>query len=192
MILTNAKFITSLAGAGAFPGDELPKVAVAGKSNVGKSSLINALCNNGKLARVSQTPGKTRLINLFNIGDRFVLADLPGYGFAKVSQTERLSWGKMVEGFLRRTEGIALILHLLDIRHEPTAEDVQMAAWLRHFDVPFLVALTKADKLSGAQRQRAVMAIARAVGVQPFDMVPFSSVTKEGRDALITRMYDVL
>ncbi len=192
MILANAKFITSLTGPASFPGDQLPKVAVAGKSNVGKSSLINALCNNSKLARTSQTPGKTRLVNLFDIGGRFVLVDLPGYGFAKVSESERVSWGKMIESFLMHTEGIGLMLHLLDIRHEPTAEDVQMSAWLRHFDIPFVAVLTKADKLSRAQQQKSVMAITRKIGLQPWEMIPFSSVTKAGRDELILKMEQML
>lgn len=188
MTLKNPKFITSLTGAGSFPGDHLPKVVVAGKSNVGKSSLINCLTNHSKLAKVSQTPGKTRLINLFNIGDEFILCDLPGYGFAKVSESERLSWGGMVESFLNETEGIRLILHLLDIRHEPTREDRQMAAWLKHYDVPFLAVLTKADKLSRAQRQRGMPLIGRSVVVQPWEMVPFSSHDGMGRDELIRRM----
>ena len=170
----------------------MPKVAVAGKSNVGKSSLINALCNNSKLARVSQTPGKTRLVNLFNIDGEFVLVDLPGYGFAKVSKSERESWGEMVNGFLSGTEGIGLMLHLLDIRHEPTAEDVQMSVWLRHFDIPFLTVLTKADKLSRAQQQRSMMTIARKIAIQPWEMVPFSAVTKAGRDQLIGKIRGAL
>lgn len=192
MILKNAKFIRSMTGAGPFPGDHLPKVAVAGKSNVGKSSLINALCNNGKLAKVSQTPGKTRLVNLFDIGGEFILVDLPGYGFAKVSKAEKETWGAMIEGFLMGTEGIGLMLHLLDIRHEPTAEDIQMSIWLRHFDIPFLAVLTKADKLSRAQQQRGIMAISRKIGLQPWEMVPFSSVTKAGRDELIKRIRKAL
>lgn len=192
MFLKNAKFITSLAGAGGFPGDHLPKVAVAGKSNVGKSSLINALCNNGKLARVSQTPGKTRLINLFDIDNEFILADLPGYGFAKVSKREKETWGGMIEGFLAGTEGIGLMLHLLDIRHDPTVEDIQMSAWLRHFDIPFLAVLTKADKLSRAQQQKGVMTIGRNIGLQPWEMLPFSSVTKAGRDELIGKIRGAL
>lgn len=188
-MLKNPKFITSLAAYGPFEGDHLPKVVVAGKSNVGKSSLINCLCNHNKLARVSQTPGKTRLVNLFNINNDFILCDLPGYGFAKVSESERLSWGRMVEGFLEQVTDIRLILHLLDIRHDPTREDIQMANWLRHYDVSFQVVLTKSDKLSKAQQQKSKISIARNIAIQPFDMIPFSSENKTGRDELTSRIY---
>lgn len=192
MTLKNPLFITSLTGAGAFPGDHLPKVVVAGKSNVGKSSLINCLCNRNKLARVSQTPGKTRLINLFNIDNEFILADLPGYGFARVPEAERRSWGRMVEGFLGSTSDIRLILHLLDIRHPPTKEDVQMAGWLQHHQAPFAAVLTKADKLSKAQRQKMLPIIGRTVGAQPWEMIPFSSHDKTGRDELIALMHQAV
>ncbi len=192
MTLKNPKFIASLTKAGPFPGDHLPKVVVAGKSNVGKSSLINCLCNHAGLARVSQTPGKTRLINLFDINGEFILCDLPGYGFAKVPEAERLSWGRMVESFLNGTRDIRLILHLLDIRHEPTREDIQMAAWLKHYDIPFLAVLTKADKLSRAQRQRSMPVIGRTVVVQPWEMIPFSSHDKLGRDELTAKLIEAV
>lgn len=192
MTLKNPEFITSLTGAGSFAGDGLPKVVVAGKSNVGKSSLINCLCNRNKLARVSQTPGKTRLINLFNIGGEFILCDLPGYGFARVPESERRSWGRMVEGFLEQASDIRLILHLLDIRHPPTKEDVQMAGWLQHYQTPFVAVLTKADKLSRAQRQKMLPVISRTVGAQPWEMIPFSSHDKTGRDELISRIHQAV
>ena len=185
MEIKSAVFVTSLSRYGEFPGRGLPQIAVAGRSNVGKSSLINSLCRVRGLAKTSATPGKTRLINVFLINNSFHLIDLPGYGYAKVSKKEQQSWGKMMNDYFSQAGELRLALHLVDIRHEPGGQDREMNAFLYQTGLPFLVVATKADKLSRAQRQRQIMPIARALAVQPWEIIPFSSQTGEGREALI-------
>ncbi len=180
-----AKFIISLPEYGTFPGRGLPQLAVCGRSNVGKSSLINNLCRKRGLAKTSSTPGKTRLINVFLIDNAFHLIDLPGYGYAKVSRREQESWGQMMNKYFSQAEELKLALHLVDIRHEPSQQDLEMNAFLYQTGLPFQVVATKADKLSRAQRQRQLNPIARALAVQPWEIIPYSSQTGEGRDALI-------
>ncbi len=180
-----AGFVTSLPRYGNFPGKGLPQLAVCGRSNVGKSSLINCLCRRRALAKTSSVPGKTRLINVFLIDGAFHLIDLPGYGYAKVSRQEQRSWGKMMDDYFSQAGELRLALHLVDIRHEPGGQDREMNAFLYQTGLPFLVVATKADKLSRAQRQRQIMPIARALAVQPWEIIPFSSQTGEGREALI-------
>lgn len=184
-MFSSAKFITSLSRYGDFPGRGLPQLAVCGRSNVGKSSLINSLCLRRNLAKTSATPGKTRLINVFLIDQAFHLIDLPGYGYARVSKREQESWGQMMNDYFSRAETLKLALHLVDIRHEPSAQDREMNAFLYQTGLPFLVVATKADKLSRAQRQRQLLPIARALAVQPWEIIPFSSQTGEGREALV-------
>lgn len=184
-MFSSAKFITSLSRYGEFPGRGLPQLAVCGRSNVGKSSLINSLCLRRNLAKTSATPGKTRLINVFLIDQAFHLIDLPGYGYARVSKREQESWGQMMNDYFSRAETLKLALHLVDIRHEPSAQDREMNAFLYQTGLPFLVVATKADKLSRAQRQRQLLPIARALAVQPWEIIPFSSQTGEGREALV-------
>ncbi len=145
MKIKPATFITSVASVDKFYKTEKPIIAVAGKSNVGKSSLINMLANQKKLAKTSNTPGRTRLINYFDFGE-FVLADLPGYGFAKVSKEEKLKWANLLETFLA-TQKIKLLLSLVDIRHDPTQDDITMINYLYHYAIPFNLVATKADKL---------------------------------------------
>lgn len=191
MEIKSAKFVTSLASYGAFPGRGLPQIAIAGKSNVGKSSLINSLCRVKGLAKTSGTPGKTRLINVFLINENLHLIDLPGYGYAKVSKKQRDSWGDMMAAYFDTAEPLRGLLQLVDIRHEPTRDDVQMVDYLREKGIPFQVVATKADKLSKAQRQRAVMQIALSLQVQPWEILPYSSENGEGRAALLSQI-DVL
>ena len=145
MKIKDAVFVTSVASADKFLKTNKPIIAVAGKSNVGKSSLINMLANKKKLAKTSVTPGRTRLINYFDFGE-FMLADLPGYGFAKVSKEEKKKWGALLESFLA-TQKINLLLSLVDIRHDPTEDDKMMVNYLYHYAVPFSLIATKADKL---------------------------------------------
>ena len=188
MVIRSAKFITSLAELKDFPGRGLPEIAIVGKSNVGKSSLINKLANNGKLARTSSEPGKTRLINLYELNHELMLVDLPGYGFAKVLHDEKKRWAGMIEGYLSGSENIKLALQLVDMRHKPSNDDVDMINYLRHFGIPVLTVCTKADKLSRAEQNKAKPVICRTLAVQPWDLIPFSSVSGVGRDQLLERL----
>ena len=192
MHIKRATFVTSLTGNQRFEGEGLPQIAIAGKSNVGKSSLINCLCNQNKLARVSAEPGKTRLVNIFRINDDFHLVDLPGYGYARVSRSMQEDWGQMMDSYLSGSEHLCHILHLVDIRHDPGQHDLQMQAWIQHNQLPCTVIATKCDKLSRAQQQKSILAICRALGVQPWDVLPFSSVTRAGRDELLDRLDQIL
>lgn len=192
MRIKRATFVTSLTGNQRFEGEGLPQIAIAGKSNVGKSSLINCLCNQNKLARVSAEPGKTRLVNIFRINDDFHLVDLPGYGYARVSRSMQEDWGQMMDSYLSGSEHLCHILHLVDIRHEPGQHDLQMQAWIQHNQLPCTVIATKCDKLSRAQQQKSILTICRALGVQPWDVLPFSSVTRAGREELLERLGEIL
>ncbi|MDO5326949.1 MAG: ribosome biogenesis GTP-binding protein YihA/YsxC [Clostridia bacterium] len=184
MEIKSAEFVTSM-NAYRKPDPALPQIAVAGKSNVGKSSLINSLCRRKALAKTSATPGKTRLINLFLLNGSFHLVDLPGYGFAKVDKQEKLRWGEMMEKYFRETGELRLTLHLVDIRHEPTQDDIQMNTFLRGMGLPFLVVATKADKISRGARMKNLAPICRALQVQPWQVVCYSSETGDGRDKLL-------
>ena len=192
MRIKRATFVTSLTGNQRFEGEGLPQIAIAGKSNVGKSSLINCLCNQNKLARVSAEPGKTRLVNIFRINDDFHLVDLPGYGYARVSRSMQEDWGQMMDSYLSGSEHLCHILHLVDIRHDPGQHDLQMQAWIQHNQLPCTVIATKCDKLSRAQQQKSILAICRSLGVQPWDVLPFSSVTRAGREELLERLGKIL
>ena len=185
MRIRNSKFVRSLSAFTNFPGQGLPEVAMVGKSNVGKSSLINSMTGNSKLARTSSAPGKTRLVNLYLINDSFFLVDLPGYGFAKAPKQEKEKWAEMIEGYLKGSENLRRVFQLVDLRHEPTREDQMMVEYLRHYDIPFTVVATKADKLSGAQRGRSIPAICRALAVQPWEVIVYSSQNGLGRDKLL-------
>ena len=184
MDIKTAAFVTSMSEYKT-PSPALPQIAVAGKSNVGKSSLINSLCRRKALAKTSATPGKTRLINLFLLNGAFHLVDLPGYGFAKVDKKEKLRWGGMMEAYFRETEQLKLTLHLVDIRHEPTQDDLQMNEFLRACQLPFLVVATKADKISRGARMKQLAPICRGMQVQPWQVICYSSETGDGRDQLL-------
>lgn len=190
MIIKETSFITSVANERDFLSSEKPIIAVAGKSNVGKSSFINMLANRKKLAKTSNTPGRTRLVNYFDFGS-FILADLPGYGFAKVSKAEKDKWSRLMERFFERTE-IAHVFSLLDIRHNPTAEDLQMITYLYHYALPFTLVCTKADKLgkSKIKPQLSVLAAKAKVGVG--DLIATSSETGYGKDAVFSRLDRIL
>ena len=192
LIIRRARFVTSLDYFKPFEGQGLPEIAMAGKSNVGKSSLINRLAGNGKLARTSSAPGKTRLINLYEINGALMLCDLPGYGFARAPIEEKKKWGRMIEGFLAGSPNLKHVLQLVDIRHEPTADDQTMVEYLRHYGLPFTVVATKADKLSRAAAGKNIQAICRMLAVQPWEIVPFSSEDGTGRDKLLTLMESLI
>ena len=178
-----AKFITSVNSADRFYVTDKPIVAISGKSNVGKSSLINMLGSNKKLAKTSDTPGRTRLINYFDF-DEFVLADLPGYGYAKVSKEEKERWGRLMDEFFA-TQRLALVVSLVDIRHLPTADDTAMINYLYHYAMPFILVATKADKLSRASVKPQLLKIAAALKVGVDNIIPSSSEKGMGRDEIL-------
>ncbi|RPJ77279.1 MAG: YihA family ribosome biogenesis GTP-binding protein [Desulfobacteraceae bacterium] len=184
MLIKSAQFVTSAAQPAQFPAPDLPEVAFAGRSNVGKSSLINTLVNRKKLVLTSSTPGKTRLINFFRVNDAFMFVDLPGYGYAKVSHSERRSWRPMIERYLTDRESLKAVVVILDVRRTPGPEEVQLLKWLEQSDIPPVLVVTKADKLSKSARAKQVGLIAEAIGVDPEELLLFSSKTRHGWDAL--------
>jgi len=185
MVIKKSKFVKSMSAFAAFPGQGLPEIAMVGKSNVGKSSLINNMTGNSKLARTSSEPGKTRLVNLYLINEAFFLVDLPGYGFAKAPKQEKQKWAEMIEGYLRGSGHLKRVFQLVDVRHAPTEDDQLMVEYLRHYDIPFTVVATKADKLSKAQRGRSIPVICRTLGVQPWEVMVNSSKDGTGKDKLL-------
>ena len=190
--IKQAEFITSMAEYGDFPGRGLRQIAVVGKSNVGKSTLINKLTRQNKLARTSATPGKTRLINVFLLNGDFHLIDLPGYGFAKVSKAEQERWGVMMQRYFEESGELLHVLTLVDIRHEPTEDDVQMNTFLRQMGIPFTVVATKADKISRAARLKQLAPICRALLVQPWEVICFSGEDGTGREDLLAKLEQIL
>ena len=179
----SAKFITSVAAGGNFYSDGRPVIAVSGRSNVGKSSLINMLAGNKKLAKTSADPGRTRLINYFDFGS-FVLADLPGYGFAKVSKEEKAKWARLLEDFFA-TQKISLSLALVDIRHVPTADDKQMVNYYYHYAIPFVAVATKADKLPKTKIKPQMISIAAELKLGIGDMICSSAEKGIGKSEIL-------
>jgi GTP-binding protein len=165
MKIISAKFMTSAAKPQQFPDDGKPQVAFAGRSNVGKSSLINAVLNRKSLVKTSATPGKTQLINFFLINEKFYCVDLPGYGYAKAPRSVVDGWAPMIEGYIRESPQIAVVIVLLDIRREPDARDARLVEWLAHYGVPALYVLTKADKLKRGETARALQSITKKLGL---------------------------
>ena len=185
MDIKKAVFVKSMKNFSGYTGG-LPEIAIAGKSNIGKSSLINYLCNHSKLAKTSSTPGKTRLINFFLINDAVFFVDLPGYGYAKVSKAEQSSWGRMVEDYLQNTRQLRAMLILLDIRHHPTENDIRMIDYAAQYGIPFIVAATKSDKIAKSKRPEAVKRIKDQIGFGAgFDVIPVSSTKKLGKQNLL-------
>lgn len=184
--INQASFVTSVGQGQGYPASLACEIAVVGRSNVGKSSLINCLTNNQKLAKTSQTPGKTRLVNYFLLNGAFYLVDLPGYGFAKRSKSEQTEWGDLIGSYMASGRPKHLFL-LVDIRHEPSPEDRQMFQWTLHAGVPFTVVATKADKISKSQRVIAANKAAKLLGAPAF-AIPFSAEEKIGKDALVERI----
>lgn len=188
--IKNAEFVTSVGKQGKYPEKLRAEVAVVGKSNVGKSSLINALCNMNKLAKTSQKPGKTRLINYFKLNGDFMLVDLPGYGFAKASKTEQEEWGGLMESYLSSGRVTHLIM-LIDIRHEPTQEDRQMFKYILYYAIPYTLVATKADKLAKSRRKQAANKCAKLLGAPPY-AIAFSSESGDGKQELLSRLEAVV
>lgn len=192
MEIKSAEFITSMASYGPFQGSGLPQIAVVGKSNVGKSTLINTLCRRNKLARTSATPGKTRLINAFLLNENFHLIDLPGYGFAKVDKKEKLRWGTMMQDYFEKSEELLHVLCLVDIRHDPTEDDITMNRFLREMEIPFTVIATKADKISRGARSKQLAPICRGLLVQPWEIICFSGEDGTGRTEVLEKIETIL
>ncbi len=169
-----------------YPQDDMPEIAFAGRSNVGKSSLLNLLTNRKKLAKVSQNPGKTRTINFYEINGSFRIVDLPGYGYAKVAKSMSASWGKMIEDYFEVREGLIKVVQLVDIRHAPSKQDVQMYDFLKHYEYDGIVVATKADKISRNQLQKNIKIIRQTLDMNKDDkVIPISSLKKTGYDELL-------
>lgn len=192
MIIKKAVYDYGFALAEQYKPQPLPELAVAGKSNVGKSSFINMLTNNSKLSRVGQTPGKTILINAFKINDSFYLMDFPGYGYAKVSNAEKRRWASLMEGYMQNSEALKGVILLIDIRNKPSEGDLQMIEWLTYYQVPFIVCATKADKLSASQAQKALMELSRQTGIILNQIIPVSSTKKTGKEQTLKAIEELL
>ena len=185
MVIKNVNLETVCGITSKLPENTLPEIAFAGKSNVGKSSLINALMNRKSYARISATPGKTQTINFYNINQEFYLVDLPGYGYAKVSEQEKQKWGQMVERYLHGSKQLRAVFLLIDIRHDPSANDKLMYDWIVSQGYHPIIIATKLDKIKRSQRDKQVRTIRQGLGLLPGTIViPFSSVTKQGRDEI--------
>ncbi len=176
-----------------YPDDELKEIAFVGRSNVGKSSLLNLLTNRRKLAKVSGSPGKTRTINFYEINGEFRIVDLPGYGYARVSKELSSTWGKMIETYLKKRENLVKVVQLVDIRHKPSVQDVQMYDYLRYYGLDGLVVATKADKVPKNQMQKYLNVIRKSLNLEKDDVViPVSTLNRSGYEELLEEMERVL
>lgn len=183
MIIKKAEIEAVAVAPSGYPSTGYAEIALAGRSNVGKSSLINTLVNRKALARTSSTPGKTRTINFFNINDLMYFVDLPGYGYAAVSKSEKQKWGNMIERYLSDREQLRLVILLVDSRHEPTGDDKLMYSWMKSTGLPLIVIATKSDKLSKNQLFKNIRLIRQELGMPKDDMlIPFSSQVRTGKD----------
>ena len=190
MKIKSSEFVISAVKRAQYPTDNRVEIAFVGRSNVGKSSIINALTNRRHLAKVSQTPGKTRLINFFIINDDFHLVDLPGYGYAKVSKKEKESWGKTIETYLNDREELKRVVLLVDSRHKPTGDDIMMHEWIKHYGYDVIVVATKSDKLSNNDLVKSKKIIRETLKLDKDDKLYFfSSLNKKGRDELIDNLF---
>ncbi|MEJ2200702.1 MAG: ribosome biogenesis GTP-binding protein YihA/YsxC [Desulfuromonadaceae bacterium] len=188
MIIKSTLFIKSANRPSNYPESELPEVAFAGRSNVGKSTLINSLVNRRGLVRTSSTPGRTQLLNFFNINEQFVLVDLPGYGFAKVPLAIKKAWGPMLRTYLQQRAQLRAVVLLFDIRRVPREEDLQLLDWLEEFAIPTIPVVTKIDKVSRSQRAGQLQPILEATGLPRDAFTLFSALSKEGREEIWERI----
>ena len=192
MKITSAEFIKSALKKSDCPKESLPEVAFAGRSNVGKSSLINIVLNRKNLARTSSSPGRTQMLNFFRINDRIYFVDLPGYGFAKVPVGVRAQWKPMVEDYLKNRKTLKLIILLLDIRRAPNSDDASFIRWLEKFSIPFLVVLTKSDKVSKNKCSAQRKVIKEFLLLKDEELVYFSTVTREGKQEILKRIVRIM
>ncbi len=186
MKITSSEFLVSAVSEKQYPDETLPEIAFAGRSNVGKSSLLNLLTNRRKLAKVSQSPGKTRQINFFLINGAFRIVDLPGYGYAKVSKAESEKWGRMMESYLEKRSNLVKVVQLVDCRHEPSAQDRQMYDYLRYYGLSGVVVATKADKISKNELNKNLSLIRKSLQLEKDDiLLPVSALNKTGMEELL-------
>lgn len=201
VIITQGSYVASAVNKEQYPQNDLPEIVFMGRSNVGKSSLINSLTRVNNLARVSSQPGKTQTINFFEVGVKiaeaderkaFYLVDLPGYGYAKTGKERRKIWSKFIEEYLLNSVRLQFVCQLIDIRHEPMASDEEMFQWLIKNNIPVLVIATKADKIGKNARNKNIAAIKRKLGIQEISVLPYSSLKNEGRSDLLDVIGDSL
>ncbi len=193
MIIKKAELEAVTAREDQYPEDNLQEIAFAGRSNVGKSSLLNLLTNRKKLAKVSSSPGKTRTINFYRINDAFRIVDLPGYGYAKVSKSISQTWGAMMEAYFEKRQGLIKVIQLVDIRHAPSKQDVEMYDYLRHYGLDGIVVATKADKVSRNEMQKSIRQIRTSLRMGQDDkVIPVSALKKTGHDLLLEEMETLL
>lgn len=185
MIIKKCEFLKSAVLKGQYPELDLPEIAFSGRSNVGKSSLINSLLNRKKLVKVSSNPGKTRTINFFLVNEQYVMVDLPGYGYAAVSKSEKQSWGKMIEEYLKYRMNLKNVVLLVDIRHAPTADDKLMYEFIKYYRQSVIVVATKLDKITRSSVNKNLSVIKKTLGLDTNDvLIPYSSETHAGREEL--------
>lgn len=193
LIIRNVEFIGGMSEkAGWRPDSSLPEIAFAGRSNVGKSSLLNSLVRRKSFARVSRTPGRTREINFFRINNGFVLVDLPGYGYARIAKEKKAGWKPMIESYMRRTSQLRGIVLLLDIRRDPSEDDRAMLDFLAAVEVPTLVAVTKTDKLSKSAARTRVSDLTKMLALESEQVIPFSAISGEGRTELLEAIMELV
>ena len=189
----SAKFVKSESKlTNSYAGFSMPEIAIVGRSNVGKSSFINAMCNNGKLAKTSSTPGRTRLINFFEINSEFMLVDLPGYGFASAGKTEKAKWEGMIDSYFDNSKDLAGVLMLVDIRHTPSELDVLMIEYLYHYNIPVTIVATKLDKIKKSELARKLTDIAATLKVGKSNIFVTSAQDKVGFDNVLERLYQFI
>ncbi len=190
--IKQSEFVCSAYNPEQIPAPALPEIAFAGRSNVGKSSLINCLVQRKKLVRTSNTPGRTQSINFFLINKSFYFVDLPGYGYAKVPKSVQARWRPLVEKYLKHRKTLKAVVHIIDSRHAPTPEDIQLRNWLTLYHIPIITVLTKADKLSKNKQLKARQEASRLLGISPNDIILFSATKKTGRDRLLKTIMEFI
>ncbi|UOQ93891.1 ribosome biogenesis GTP-binding protein YihA/YsxC [Halobacillus shinanisalinarum] len=193
MKVNQAEIVISAAGKKQYPKEFIPEIALAGRSNVGKSSFINKMIQRKNLARTSSKPGKTQTLNFYKINESFHFVDVPGYGYAKVSKKERAKWGRMMEEYFAEREQLQATALVIDVRHQPTEDDCVMYDYLKHFELPVMVIATKLDKIKKGQRDKQLKLVADTLEMDDGDqLIPFSSETGEGKDAAWKKMLEYL